>query len=102
MYQYFYQGHRTDAATTEFVFEVSADRVSSFPVSIFLTKAAVTAWEKTHGRDLNGTEQYAIAKMALFAAFDDRSAPPEMRQPVHVGTDQVESIIEGLGLESID
>jgi hypothetical protein len=32
----------------------------------------VAWWEAAHGRRLSATERYAIAKMALFQAFDER------------------------------
>lgn len=100
VYQYFYEGHRGDSENTEFVFEVCSDRVSSFAVSVFVSSRAVRSWEQGHGRELNGTEQYAIAKMALFQAFDDRATPLDLRQAIRVEADQVEAIVAGLGLDA--
>ena len=44
------------------------------------------------------TERYAVAKMALFQAFDERTEPALMKDPVHVRAADVEAIVETLGL----
>ena len=59
---------------------------------------AVTAWETAHARRLSTTERYAIAKMALFQAFDERANPPLMKEDVLVRQADVEAIVETLGL----
>jgi hypothetical protein len=89
VYQYFYEGHRG----TGFVFQVSADRRTYFSVTVLLSDAALDA----SPRELNSTERYAVAKMALFRAFDDRAAPDQMRQPVQVQPADLEAIAEQLG-----
>src|SRR5262245_56388154 len=74
VYQYFYEGQRTASrdglAGTQFVFNVSADRKSAFPVSVFLSDEALENWQRDHARRLGSTERYAVAKMSLFQAFD--------------------------------
>src|SRR5882724_11361108 len=84
VYQYFYEGQRPGrrdgAAGTEFVFNISADRKSSFPLSVFLSDGAVESWQREHGRELGSTERYAVAKMALFQVFDHRPAPESMSE----------------------
>lgn len=103
VYQYFYEGQRPVArdrqAGTEFVFEVSAARKDPFPVSVFLSEAAVASWQQRHSHDLTSTERYAIAKMALFQAFDERRTPYEMREEVRLRAADVEAILETLGIE---
>ena len=96
VYQYFYEGYRATGAATEFVFDVSSDRKSSFHVPVLLSDNGTAAWEKAHSRDLNSTERYAIAKMALFAAFDGRQNPDEMKKPVPVDAENVEEILAAL------
>src|SRR5215472_14080859 len=63
VYQYYYEGHRpfrrNGEEGTEFVFEVSADRKTSAPVSVFLHDEAVHSWEQRHERPLTSTERYA-------------------------------------------
>lgn len=96
VYQYFYQGHRSVAGATEYVFDVSPDRKSSYPVSVIVEEISVAAWAGAHGRDLTATEQYAVAKMALFQAFDERSSPARMHAEVRVRPADIEGILETL------
>ena len=88
VYQYFYEGQRAakrdGAPGAQYVFNVSADRKSSFPVSVFVSDSALQEWQKEHGRQLSSTERYAIAKLALFQAFDQRAAPADMSEEVCV------------------
>lgn len=101
VYQYFYEGHRTFAAAdsgTEFVFSISADRKTWNNTSVLVSNAAVAAWEKAHTRQLNSTERYAIAKIALFQAFDERETPDHMKQEVRVRGADLDGFIETLGL----
>lgn len=101
-YQYFYEGHRPfrsgGEGGTEFVFSVSADRKSWHSTRVLLGDDAVRAWQSAHQRELSSTEQYAIAKMSLFQAFDDRPSPAQMQDEVRARTADVEAIIESLGL----
>ena len=60
---------------------------------------SIGAWQTAHERELSSNEHYAIAKMALFQAFDERPAPALMRDEVRVRNADVEGIIETLGLE---
>ena len=87
VYQYFYEGHRG----TEYSFQVSADRKTYCSVTVLLSDAAIEA------RELNSTERYAVAKMALFRAFDERESPDEMRQPVRVQPADLAAIAAQLG-----
>lgn len=100
VYQYYYQGQRPSAPEpgTEYVFDVSADRRTSRPVSVLVTDSAVQSWETESGRTLSATERYAIAKMALFQAFDERAAPEAMREAVRVTPDEVGAILAALEL----
>jgi hypothetical protein len=98
VYQYFYDGNRGDALETEYVFTVSGDRKEWRPVSVRIAGEALRAWEQEHARTLSSTEQYAIAKMALFQAFDERTSPAEMKEDIRVRQADVETIMDGLGL----
>jgi hypothetical protein len=101
VYQYFYEGHRPSSAErgTEYVFDVSSDRKTSSPVSVVISDAAVASWQNESGRTLSATEQYAIAKMALFQAFDERESPEAMRQAVHVSPGAVQAILAALHID---
>jgi len=89
VYQYFYEGHRG----TEYFFQVSADRRTYFSLAVLLSESAL----ESSPRELNSTDRYAVAKMALFKAFDERASPDEMRQPVRVRPEDVAAIAEQLG-----
>ncbi|MFN7994001.1 MAG: hypothetical protein U0Q18_10385 [Bryobacteraceae bacterium] len=103
VYQYYYEGHRTyrrdRARGTEFVFDVSGDRKTSEPVRVMVSDRAMEDWEERHGRTLHGSERYAIAKMALFRAFDERPEPASMQEDVKVRPADVEEILIALGIE---
>ena len=103
VYQYHYEGHRPyrrDAEEgSEFVFDVSADRKTSAPVSVFVLDEAVRTWEQQHGRELVTTERYAAAKIALFQAFDERANPGLMKQDIRVRAADIEAILAGLGID---
>lgn len=104
VYQYAYEGHRpyrqARAETgIEFVFSVSTGRKTRRPVSVFLADASLGAWEHKHRRTLTATERYAVAKMALFLAFDERANPALLKQDVRVRPADVEAILETLGIE---
>jgi hypothetical protein len=84
VYQYQFQDvHPADKGTgNEYVYYVSADRKTMFPIRILVFRRALDAWTKQTGRALTGTEEYAIAKMRLFQGFDDvedfATARPEL------------------------
>jgi hypothetical protein len=103
VYQYYYEGHRPYKRErengTEHVFDVSGDRKTSLPVSVLVSDRAIEDWESRHGRTLYSSERYAIAKMALFQAFDERPDPAAMNADVRVGAADVEAIVIALGIE---
>ena len=100
-YEYWYEGRRPYRSHweggAEFVFSVSIAPGKHIPVSVLLADAVVTAWEQSHARQFSSTELYAIAKMALFQAFDERLRPELMKAPIHVRPADVEAISETLG-----
>src|SRR5450755_2350001 len=77
VYQYYFVGKRPalksdpEAPATEFIFDVTADRKTTFAVSIFLPPQALEAWVLNRGRNLSEPEQYAAAKLRLLQAFDE-------------------------------
>jgi hypothetical protein len=94
VYRYVYCGQRAIDRGTQYVFEVSRDRRTFTPISIFLSEDALASWQTAHGRELTGPERYAVAKMALFQAFD---RAPDVELEVVVQPDDVASILETLG-----
>jgi hypothetical protein len=102
VYQYYYEGHRDYRAANdegvEFVFSISADAKTWSPASVLVSAAAVRTWEEAHARELSSTERYAIAKLSLFQAFDERPLPAQMKNEVRVRAADVQAIIETLDL----
>jgi len=102
VYEYFYEGHRQWrdglGRGVEFEFRVSAGREQWLPAAVVVADRAVQVWEAARARTLSSTERYAIAKLALFQAFDERTTPPEAAMEVRVSGTDVEAIAERLGL----
>jgi len=75
VYQYYFfevqKARRGGFSGTEYVYMVSTDRKTVFPVRILVRSDAVEAWAARTGRALSGTEEYAVAKMRLFQIFDE-------------------------------
>jgi hypothetical protein len=76
-YQYFFDVRRSvvrpegQGAGSDFAFVLIADQRPPFVLRIFVAERALAAWRAAHGRDLTANEQYAVAKMRLFRAFDE-------------------------------
>jgi hypothetical protein len=106
VYQYyFYEGNRANRGGDpggEFVYMISADRQSAFPFKIFVRQSALEAWAEQNGRSLTSSEEYAVAKMRLFLAFDEGSVqpPPAGLQPGEVRVDEsnLEDLLRQLGI----
>ena len=104
VYQYSYQGRRQFPASshpphgggTEFGFRVSADGKNWLEAGVFLEDAAVGAWELNHARAVSSAERYAVAKLALFQAFDERARPALLKRAIHVRAADVDAILGAL------
>ncbi len=95
VYTYYYAGYREAEQDYEFVFEVSAGGEAFFPVTVSLPHGSL----ESIPREFNQTERYAIAKLALFQAFDDRADPKLMKRPVMVRPADAKAILETLGFD---
>jgi len=77
VYQYYFVGKRealpeaSDSPATEYIFDVTSDRKTTFAVSVFLSGEALQDWAARHGRSLTEAEEYGAVKMRLFEAFDE-------------------------------
>lgn len=77
VYQYYFVGKREalagdpESPATEFIFDVTSDRKTTYSISVFLSQAPLVSWAHSHGRSLNDAEQYAAVKLRLFRAFDE-------------------------------
>lgn len=106
VYQYyFFEGNRANRGARpggEFTYVVSADRQSTFAFKIFVQQSALESWAAQNGRPLSSSEEYAVAKMRLFQAFDEGAvqAMPTGQPPREVVVDE-SNLEELLGLLGI-
>ena len=104
VYQYcFYEVNRIShqgSPAGEFIYAISADRKTTFPLSILVLQAALESWAQTNGRTLSSSEEYAIAKMRLFQAFDEGEVPITAEGAQHsrllVDESNLETLLEQL------
>jgi len=97
-YEYYYEGYRDTGGRREYAFTVSGDRKTWFPLVVRLSNGAAGAWEREHGRRLEDRERYALAKLALFSAFDERPNPEAARAAVDVTASAAEALLVRLEL----
>jgi len=102
VYQYYFVGKRSApapaGAATEYIFDVTPDRKTTFAVSIFLMQEAVAAWALRHGRSLHTAEEYAAVKMRLFEAFDQIENMLENGRRLSVDAASLERFLSTLGV----
>lgn len=102
VYQYyFYEVQKTRrgfSPGTEYVYMVSLDRKQVFPLRIFVKQTAVDKWGRAAGRSLSGTEEYAVAKLRLFQAFDEADDIEAKRPDVVVDESNLDSLLSQLDL----
>ncbi len=102
VYQYYFheivKSQRGGQPGNEYVYMVSADRKTQFPLRIFVSRAAVDAWARTAGRELTGTEEYAAAKMRLFQAFDGLEDLATEAADLRVDESNLDTLLDKLGM----
>jgi hypothetical protein len=106
VYQYyFFEGNRAQRGGNrggEFTYVVSIDRQTAFPFKIFVHQSALDGWAAQTGRPLSSSEEYAVAKMRLFNAFDEGvvKASPQGEPPreVIVSEANLEELLGQLGI----
>ena len=100
VYQYYFfegnRGHRGGRTGGEFTYVITADRHSPFPFKIFVHQSALESWAAQNGRPLTSSEEYAVAKMRLFQAFDEGDV-----QSVPTGQPPREVIVDESNLEEL-
>ncbi len=85
VYEYFHDGNR---AAKELIFTYSADRKRWRELRVAVPERS----------SLNTNERYAVAKLALFEAFDEAGTPAALDARIEVDDAQVERILVRLGL----
>jgi hypothetical protein len=105
VYQYYFVGKRMaladapEAPASEYIFDVTSDRKTTFAVSVFLQDQVLRGWAAKHGRALNEAEQYGAVKMRLFQAFDEIEDMIATGRRLLVSGDGLEGATERLGVE---
>ena len=105
VYQYYFVGKRpalepaAEGPVTEYIFDVTSDRKTTFAVSVLLPDEAVRAWADTHGRSLTEAEQYGAVKMRLFQAFDEMEDMLAQGRHLQVDSDTLEQFLATLGVQ---
>lgn len=101
-YVYQYQFHdavpaeRNGEPGNEYIYHVSADRKTMFPLRIFVGRNTREDCARRLGRTLNGTEEYAVAKMRLFQAFDESEDLAAKRPDLVVDASNIEALLARL------
>jgi len=102
VYQYQFQEVRSSRrglhAGNEYVYFVSADRKTMFPLPVFVRRDAVERWGRQAGRALSGTEEYGVAKMRLFQAFDELEELAAARPELIVDESNLSTLLAQLDL----
>jgi hypothetical protein len=102
VYQYYFVGKRAalppEKPATEFIFDVTADRKTTFAASVLLKPEALETWRGQHGRELTETEQYAAAKMRLLRAFDEIDIMIEHGRRLVIDGENIKELLEPLRL----
>ena len=105
VYQYYFVGKRPalegdpESPSTEFVFDVTADRKTTFAVSIFLQPQALEAWLTNRGRNLSEPEQYAAVKLRLMQAFDEIPDMLHQGRRLRLDAEILPILLESIGVE---
>jgi len=105
VYQYYFVGKRPtldgdpEAPSTEYIFDVTADRKTTFAVSIFLLPQALVAWAASRGRNLSQPEQYAAVKLRLMQAFDEIPDMLHHGRRLRLDAELLPVLLESIGVE---
>jgi hypothetical protein len=103
VYQYVYRGRRSLLAAPnvdsglEYVFQVTRTAGNSGRVAIQLLDTETNACRKHIGRELLDSERYAIAKLSLFAAFDEAEDFSTLSDPIIPSAVRMQQCLETLG-----
>jgi len=105
VYQYYFVGKRSalaaapEAPATEYIFDVTSDRKTTFAVSVFMPQEAPRTWQSAHGRALTEAEEYGAVKMRLFQAFDEIENMMADGRRLLVSAETLEQVLAALRVE---
>ena len=105
VYQYYFVGKRAaldgdpEAPSTEYIFDVTSDRKTTFAVSVFLQPQALEGWATARGRSLSEPEQYAAVKLRLMQAFDEIADMLHEGRRLRLDAELLLGLLESIGVE---
>ena len=105
VYQNYFVGQRPaladdpEAPATEYIFDVTADRKTTFAVSVFLAPQTLKEWSASRGRDLSEPEQYAAVKLRLMQAFDEIADMLHEGRRLRLDGESLASLLESIGVD---
>lgn len=105
VYQYYFVGRRaalasdSEAPATEYIFDVTSDRKTTYAVSVFLGPNVLRVWQDTHGRQLSDPEQYAAVKLRLMQGFDEITDMLHHGRRLTVEPEQAAELLHSIGIE---
>lgn len=102
VYQYYFVGKRPvtpPGHAAEYIFDVSSDRKTVYPVTVILPESTLKAWATVHSRSLTDAEQYAAVKMRLFQAFDEIENLEQHDACITVDSHRLETALNALGVQ---
>jgi hypothetical protein len=102
VYQYYFyeveKSHLGNLEGTQYVYMVSVDRQHVFPLKVFVAKVSLEKWSARVGQQLTGTEEYAVAKMRLFQAFDETEGLSAKSPALMVDESNIDALLSRLDL----
>ncbi len=105
VYQYYFVGKRAaldgdpEAPSTEYVFDVTSDRKTTYAVSVFLQPQALEAWLSARGRALSEPERYAAVKLRLMQAFDEIPDMLNQGRRLRLDAGMLMALLESIGVD---
>ncbi len=105
VYQYYFVGKRpaleadSEAPATEYIFDVTSDRKTTFAVSVFVPPKALDGWAASRGRTLSEPEQYAAVKLRLMQAFDEIPDMLHHGRRLRLDAELLISVLESIGVD---
>ena len=104
VYRYFFEARRATVRPaglgpgSDYIFVLTANQGRPFALRVFVSERAIAAWRLARGRQLDPREQYALAKMRLFRAFDQLAKLEHESLNLVVDETNVEELLAPLDL----
>jgi hypothetical protein len=105
VYQYYFVGQRValssdpESPATEYIFDVTSDRKTTYAVSVFLGPPAIEAWSAARGRALSQPECYAAVKLRLMQGFDEITDMLQSGRRLRVEATEICDLLDSIGID---